>query len=62
MKHHKGDLKLAIPKAESEVIDTDTTVECLAQFMVNEHQRLAPEQSYKVLAFEGVGKGGYAHA
>ncbi|MEP7705843.1 6-carboxytetrahydropterin synthase [Paraglaciecola sp. 25GB23A] len=58
----QGRFELAIPKAESEVIDTDTTVECLAQFMVNEHQRLAPEQSYKVLAFEGVGKGAIAHA
>jgi 6-pyruvoyl-tetrahydropterin synthase len=58
----QGRFELAIPKAESELIDTDTTVECLAQFMVNEHKRLQPAHSYKVLAFEGVGKGAIAYA
>lgn len=58
----QGRFELAIPKAESEVIDTDTTVECLAQFMANEHKRLMPQQSFKVLAFEGVGKGAIAYA
>lgn len=58
----QGRFELAIPKAESELIGTDTTVECLAQFMVNEHQRLDPGQRYKVLAFEGVGKGAIAYA
>ena len=36
----QGRFELAIPKAESEMIDTDTTVECLAQFMADEHKRL----------------------
>ena len=58
----QGRFELAIPQAESEIIDTDTTVECLAQFMANEHQRLAPQLAYKVLAFEGVGKGAIAYA
>lgn len=58
----QGRFELAIPKAESEIIDTDTTVECLAQFMANEHKRLAPQHDYKVLAFEGVGKGAIAYA
>ncbi|KXI27486.1 6-carboxytetrahydropterin synthase [Paraglaciecola hydrolytica] len=58
----QGRFELAIPKAESELIDTDTTVECLAQFMANEHKRLDLSHSYKVLAFEGVGKGAIAYA
>ena len=58
----QGRFELAIPKAESEIIDTDTTVECLAQFMANEHKRLDPSHSFKVLAFEGVGKGAIAYA
>ena len=58
----QGRFELAIPKAESEIIDTDTTVECLAQFMANEHKRLDPSLSFKVLAFEGVGKGAIAYA
>lgn len=58
----QGRFELAIPKAESELIDTDTTVECLAQFMANEHKRQQPTESFKVLAFEGVGKGAIAYA
>jgi 6-pyruvoyl-tetrahydropterin synthase len=57
----QGRFELLIPKAESEVITTDTTVECLAQYMVSEQKRLNPELSFKVLAFEGVGKGAIAH-
>lgn len=58
----QGRFELAIPQAESEVIQTDTTVECLAQYMVDEQTRLGAEASYKVLAFEGVGKGAIAYA
>jgi 6-pyruvoyl-tetrahydropterin synthase len=57
----QGRFELAIPKAESELMQTDTTVECLAQYMVEEQVRLAPGEKYKVLAFEGVGKGAISH-
>jgi 6-pyruvoyl-tetrahydropterin synthase len=58
----QGRFELAIPKAESEMIDTDTTVECLAQFMADEHKRLDTNSDFKVLAYEGVGKGAIALA
>lgn len=58
----QGRFELAIPKAESELMDTDTTVECLAQYMVEEQKRLDASSEFKVLAFEGVGKGAIAHA
>jgi 6-pyruvoyl-tetrahydropterin synthase len=58
----QGRFELIIPQAESELIQTDTTVECLAQYMVDEQHRLAADASYKVLAFEGVGKGAIAYA
>lgn len=58
----QGQFELVIPKAESEIIQTDSTVECLAQFMADEQKRLQPNQSYKVFAFEGVGKGAIAYA
>jgi 6-pyruvoyl-tetrahydropterin synthase len=58
----QGWFELAIPKAESEIVDTDTTVECLAQYMADEQKRQAPESDFRVLAFEGVGKGAIAHA
>lgn len=58
----QGRFELAIPRAESEMIATDTTVECLAQFMADEHKRMNSNCSFKVLAFEGVGKGAIAFA
>jgi len=58
----QGRFELAIPKAESEMIDTDTTVECLAQYMADEHKRLQSNSNFKVLAYEGVGKGAIAFA
>ncbi|WP_158971574.1 6-carboxytetrahydropterin synthase [Paraglaciecola sp. L3A3] len=58
----QGRFEMAIPKAEAELIQTDTTVECLAQYMLEEQQRLSPNNEFKVLAFEGVGKGAIAHA
>jgi 6-pyruvoyl-tetrahydropterin synthase len=58
----QGRFELAIPKAESEMLDTDTTVECLAQYMADEHKRLQGKSDFKVLAYEGVGKGAIAFA
>lgn len=58
----QGWFELAIPKAESELVNTDTTVECLAQYMADEQKRLVPESEFRVLAYEGVGKGAIAHA
>ncbi|MCM2679844.1 6-pyruvoyl trahydropterin synthase family protein [Echinimonas agarilytica] len=57
----QGLFELAMPKSSVELIDTDTTVECLAdyilatvkrEFLVSEHVR--------VHAYEGVGKGAIA--
>ena len=58
----QGWFELAIPKAESELVDTDTTVECLAQYIADEQKRLSPDSDFKVLAYEGVGKGAIAYA
>ena len=58
----QGRFELAIPKAESEMMDTDTTVECLAQYMADEHKRMTADSDFKVLAYEGVGKGAIAFA
>lgn len=58
----QGVFELAIPRQESELIDTDSTVECLAQYMASELKRLKPEHAYKVMAFEGVGKGAISNA
>lgn len=58
----QGRFELAIPKAESELLATDTTVECLAQYMADEHKRMQSASEFKVMAYEGVGKGAIAFA
>ncbi|MCC2604243.1 6-carboxytetrahydropterin synthase [Planctobacterium marinum] len=58
----QGEFELIIPKAESEIVDTDSTVECLAQYLANEQAALTPDTSVEVVAFEGVGKGAIAYA
>ncbi|MDN4503330.1 6-carboxytetrahydropterin synthase [Alteromonadaceae bacterium BrNp21-10] len=58
----QGEFELVIPKVECDLVETDSTVECLAQFMADEQRRLAPEHEYRVMAYEGVGKGAIAHA
>jgi len=58
----QGQFELIMPRSEIELVDTDSTVECLAQFMANEQKRLAPTHNYKVFAYEGVGKGAIAYA
>lgn len=53
----QGNFNLAIPKAVCEIINHDTTVELLAQYVANTLTKIQPNNSYKVVAFEGVGKG-----
>ncbi|MFA0569234.1 6-pyruvoyl trahydropterin synthase family protein [Vibrio gallaecicus] len=57
----QGKFELAISKCETEILDTDTTVELLANYISNEVQKsLSPTQTLKVVAYEGVGKGAMA--
>ncbi len=57
----QGWFELVIPKTHVEIVPCDTTVECLAEFIANELNRQEPNQ-YKVVAYEGVGKGAIAFA
>lgn len=57
----QGYFELVIAKAESELIKQDSTVECLAQHMLREQQRMEPNKHFTVIAFEGVGKGAIAN-
>ena len=47
---------MAIEKQACEIIQTDSTVECLAQFMFDELKTMS-KSKLEVRAFEGVGKG-----
>lgn len=53
----QGEFELVISKAVTEVLPCDTTVECLAEFLLHELHAEHPEKHYHVMAFEGVGKG-----
>ncbi|TDE22553.1 hypothetical protein E1100_15375 [Vibrio owensii] len=57
----QGDFQLAIAHSETEVLNTDTTVELLAVFIANEiAPSLSEGQSLQIIAYEGVGKGAMA--
>ena len=53
----QGYFELLIPKSECEVIETDSTVECLAQYLLEEQKKRTPDGACQVIAYEGVGKG-----
>ena len=56
----QGIFQLLIPKAECEIVETDSTVECLAEYIAAQLKIQHPQSSFKVWAFEGVGKGAIA--
>ncbi|GGA87032.1 hypothetical protein GCM10011369_31370 [Neiella marina] len=58
----QGLFELAIPRNAVELIDTDTTVECLAEYILRETKKW-PEVTgdVSIFAYEGVGKGAIAH-
>ncbi|CAM3816098.1 6-pyruvoyl trahydropterin synthase family protein [Rheinheimera salexigens] len=58
----QGWFELTMPAAHCEIISTDTTVECLAQYIVSELEQLDASKAYKVVAYEGVGKGAIAQS
>lgn len=53
----QGDFQLAMPKARCEIIPHDTTVELLAEFMASTLVEKSPQSEFKVIAYEGIGKG-----
>jgi len=53
----QGDFQLAMPKGRCEIIPHDTTVELLAEFMAGTLLEKSPQSEFKVIAYEGIGKG-----
>lgn len=58
----QGWFELTMPAEHCEVIASDTTVECLAEYIVSELEQLDATKAYKVVAYEGVGKGAIAES
>ena len=56
----QGRFEMLMPASECEVLPHDSTVECLAQFIAEQLKQDSPASSFKVFAFEGVGKGAVA--
>jgi 6-pyruvoyl-tetrahydropterin synthase len=59
----QGEFGLTLPKSACYLIDTDSTVENIAQHIADELKREHPSDSFRVYAYEGVDKGaiGVAH-
>ncbi|AXR06524.1 6-carboxytetrahydropterin synthase [Salinimonas sediminis] len=53
----QGYFELLIARNVCEVIETDSTVECLAQFVFAEQKKRSGDSTLQVMAYEGVGKG-----
>ena len=53
----QGYFEMAIAQSETEIIDRDSTVECLAQYVLEQQSARSDAESITVIAFEGVGKG-----
>lgn len=56
----QGDFSLTLPQARCAVLDTDTTVELIAQHILARVGSAEPEAQWTVRAFEGVDKGAIA--
>lgn len=56
----QGDFQLAMPKGCCDVLPHDTTVELLADFMAQTLSDKVPSSNFKVIAYEGIGKGAIA--
>ncbi|MDQ2077959.1 6-carboxytetrahydropterin synthase [Marinimicrobium sp. ABcell2] len=58
----QGYFELSLPQRCCELIDTDTTVECLAQHIAKQLSDEYPHSKIRVKAFEGYNKGAVAEA
>ncbi|NVK87992.1 MAG: 6-carboxytetrahydropterin synthase [Gammaproteobacteria bacterium] len=59
---NQGTFRLSLPQARCLIIDTDTTVELIAEYLAQQIKQQFPQDSITVRAFEGVQKGAIARA
>ncbi|MDN3651506.1 6-carboxytetrahydropterin synthase [Thalassotalea ponticola] len=58
----QGRFDIAVQKHTLEIVDCDSTVELLADYIARQLKQKAPQHTYQVVAYEGVGKGAIASA
>lgn len=58
----QGLFELLVPESENYVIPTDSTVECIADYLAQQVKSAHPTAKVTVTGFEGVGKGAIGYA
>lgn len=58
----QGLFELLVPRHENYLIPTDSTIECIAQYLADAIKQEYPQQKVQVTGFEGVGKGAIGYA
>lgn len=58
----QGQFDIAVEKKVLEVVDCDSTVELLADYIARQLKSESPNSNIKVIGYEGVAKGAIAHA
>ena len=58
----QGDFSLSLPASKCCIIDSDSTVECIAAYIAQTLKAAEPEATFRVKAYEGVKKGAIAEA
>jgi len=53
---------MAISESRCDILPSDTTVECIAEYLAGQVKAQYPEKAVKITAYEGVGKGSISHA
>lgn len=56
----QGEFKLSLPTSRCYLMETDTTVELIANHILKSLQKMTPESTFIVRAYEGIGKGAVA--
>ena len=57
----QGDFEISLPASRCYLIDTDSTVENLAEHIASESARLNPGKKLEIFAYEGIDKGAVAN-
>jgi 6-pyruvoyl-tetrahydropterin synthase len=58
----QGYFEMAISESRCDILPSDTTVECIADYLAGQVKTQYPEKAVKVTAYEGVGKGSISYA